>query len=57
MLGPKGRLKKNDDIVLEIPICGAPDSTHSKHSRQKAQQTAERRPQQHELDLHAAVAD
>ena len=56
-VGPERAPKKNADIVVEIPTCGAPDSIHSKHSRQQAQQTAERRPQQHELDVHAAVAD
>ena len=56
-VGPERAPKKMPILILEIPICGAPGSTHSKHSRQQAQQTAERRPQQHELGVHAAVAD
>ena len=54
---PERAPKKMPILFLEIPICETPDSTHSKYSRQQAQQTAERRPQQHELDVHAAVAD
>ena len=49
-VGPERAPKKMPILFLEPP-----DSTHSKHSRQQAQQTAERKPQQHELDVHAAV--
>ena len=56
-VGPERAPKTNADIVFGNPYLWAPDSTHSKHSRQQAQQTAERRPQQYELDVHAAVAD
>ena len=54
---PERAPKKMPILFLKIPICETLDSTHSKHSRQQAQQTAERRPQEHELEVHATVAD